>query len=88
VAGSLSPEAKEVVVGELTAVVKMDVPDCEGQLSENVGEGIDHDQAAAAQDSAAFTPDGGHIDHLEGMHILTLGVEARVVHQVCLAVAS
>ena len=39
VASSLSPEAQQVVVEELTAVVGMDLLDFEGQLSENVAEG-------------------------------------------------
>jgi hypothetical protein len=88
VVSSFPPELEQVVVEELAAVVRMDLPHTEGQLGQDVAEGILHDQPAAAQHRTAFTPAGGHVYHLEGMHILAGGVGARVVDQVDLEVAS
>jgi hypothetical protein len=86
VAGSLGPESEQVGIEELTAVVRMDLADGEGQMVEDMAEGITHDQPGATQDSTTLTPAGSDVDHLEGMDIVTRGGRITEMDQVHLEV--
>ena len=58
------PEAEQVVVEELTAVVRVDFQHWKGKSGQDTAKGIFHHQVAASQPRYPFTPPGGDIDHL------------------------
>jgi hypothetical protein len=60
----------------------MQFQDSKGQARLAAPKAVGHDQVAAAQHRRAFAPAGGHIDHLQRMHILPIGTRTRVVDQV------
>ena len=81
------PEAQQVGVEELGAVVGMDLADGEGQTVVKHLEGIVHDHAPAAQHGIAFAPAGGDIDHLQRVDVVSHSIWAAVMHQIDLQVA-
>jgi len=85
--GLFFPEAQEMVVEELAAVVGVDLQEREGEAGQDLTEAVLHDAVAAAQDGDPFAPAGGDVDHLGGADILAGGVRAAVVDEVDLEVA-
>jgi hypothetical protein len=60
-----------MVIEELTAIVRMELPHRERQAVQNVPKSIFHNQVTASQGGATLTPAAGHIDHLQGARVFT-----------------
>lgn len=67
---------------ELASVAGVDHQQGEGQAAQDAGEGVPHDQGAAAQDGHPLTPSGGDIHQLEGVNVQAVGRWAGMVNQV------
>jgi hypothetical protein len=75
-----------VVVEELGTVVGVKLSHGEREMGQNLVESIPYDLIAASQDGSALAPGRGHIDHLNGVDVLTGGARAAVMDQVNLEV--
>src|SRR5574340_1129392 len=76
-----------MIVEEFATIVGMDLMNRKGQAIQDLSEALLHYFLASAQDSSPLAPACSHINHLQGMDIVSLGNLTTMMDQIGLKVS-